>query len=301
MNYQFYIVEDDPSVSRILSKIILGNHLGDVLGISAEGEDAQKEILRLRPDIVLVDLLLPKVDGISLVSALKPILPTVPFIMISEVYAKEMVSKAYNNGVEYYINKPINVIEVLNVINRIDEKLKMQKVISSFQTAFANMSAYEETDKHIKDLDALPYQNLKDIYSHLGILSDVGTKDLSAIVSFILGQEDGVRRKILDFRMSDLYVYVSNKYERERGEFVNDKTIEQRIRRTIADALTHIAEIGLEDYDHIYFERYSTVLFDYREVKKEMSRIKGLTSEKGRINIKKFIAGLILEVTRQSI
>jgi two-component system response regulator YcbB len=298
MNYNFYIVEDDPSVQRILSKIITGHNLGDIAGSSLNGEDALTDIGKLKPDIVLVDLLLPKIDGITLVSQLKPRFLNTPFIMISEVYAKEMVSKAYDCGVEYYINKPINVNEVLNVIKRVDEKLKMQKVINSFQSAFASMNALEQNPLTPVEMNAQNLQALRDIYSHLGILSEVGTKDLTAIVEFILGQDDGVRRKILDYRLTDLYAYVSNKYEREKGEFVNEKTIEQRIRRALNAALTHIAELGLEDYSHIYFERYSDIFFDFREIRKEMSFVKGKEQEKGRINIKKFIAGLILEVNR---
>ncbi len=300
MNYRFYIVDDDPSIGRILSKIILNSELGEIIGTSENGEDALSDIKVTRPDIVLVDLLLPKIDGISLVAQLKSVMPQTPFIMISEVYAKDMVSKAYDNGVEFYINKPLNVIEVLNVIKRVDEKLKMQRVISSFQSAFASMNALDKENNRPLAMSSPLLQELRDIYSQLGILSEAGTKDLTAIVEFVLGQDDSARSKLLDFRLSDLYQYVSSKYEREKGEFVNEKTIEQRIRRVITEALTHLAELGIEDYDNLAFERFANLLFDFKEIRKEMAYIKNQASEKGRINIKKFIAGLILEVHRQT-
>jgi two-component system response regulator YcbB len=300
MNYNFYIVDDDPSIGRILSKIIQNNELGEIIGSSENGEDAIREIRLVKPDIVLVDLLLPKIDGISLVGQLKATMPQTPFIMISEVYAKDMVSKAYDSGVEFYINKPINVIEVINVIKRVDEKLKMQRVISSFQSAFASMNALEQEHRRPSPLSTSLLQEVRNIYSELGILSEGGTKELTAIVEFVLGQDDKARSKLLDFRLSDLYQYVSSKYERENGEFVNERTIEQRIRRVITEALTHLAELGIEDYNNITFERFANLLFDFKEIRKEMSFIKGQTKEKGRINIKKFITGLILEVHRQT-
>jgi len=283
MNYNFYIVDDDPSIGRILSKIIQSNDLGEVIGSSENGEDALHEIRKLKPDIVLVDLLLPKIDGINLVSQLKASMLQTPFIMISEVYAKDMVSKAYDHGVEFYINKPINVIEVMNVIKRVDEKLKMQRVISSFQSAFATMNAFDKENSRPSPMPSSLLQEMRNIYSELGILSEGGTKELTAIVEFVIGQDDKARSKLLDFRLSDLYQYVSNKYERENGEFVNEKTIEQRIRRVITEALTHVAELGLEDYNNLTFERFANLLFDFKEIRKEMSYIKGQTKEKGQI------------------
>ncbi|MBF4693634.1 response regulator [Fusibacter ferrireducens] len=299
MNYNFYLIDDDISVISILSKIIVNQNLGDVVGKDTTGENAVDEIVKLKPDIVIVDLLLPKIDGITLVSQLKPKFKDLPFIMISEVHAKDMVSKAYNSGIEFYINKPINVIEVINVVKRIDEKLKMKKVIDSFQSAFKSMQSLNEDQvMEISKIDRDPLSSAKEILSHLGVISDSGTKDILHIVEFILGFDDGIRKKVLDYRLSELYTYVSDKYEREKGEIVNEKTIEQRIRRTIGQALETIAEIGLDDYENMYFDRYANTLFEFREVRKEMEYLKRRSKEPGKINIKKFIAGLIIEMNK---
>lgn len=299
MNYNFYLIDDDISVISILSKIIVNQKLGDVVGKDTTGEKAVQEIKRLKPDIVIVDLLLPKIDGITLVTQLKPDFKELPFIMISEVHAKDMVSKAYNSGIEFYINKPINVIEVINVVKRIDEKLKMKKVIDSFQSAFKNMQSLNgDQESTIVNNAQDPLSSAKEILSHLGVISDAGTKDILHIIEFILGLDDGIRKKVLDYRLTELYTYVSDKYEREKGEIVNEKTIEQRIRRTIGQALETVAEIGLDDYENIYFDRYASTLFEFREVRKEMEYLKQRSKDPGKINIKKFIAGLIIEMNK---
>ena len=67
MNTNFYIIEDDRVVQNILKKIILKNNLGDIIGICDNGIQAIEDIKRLKPDIVLVDLLLPKIDGIKII------------------------------------------------------------------------------------------------------------------------------------------------------------------------------------------------------------------------------------------
>ncbi len=297
MNYNFFLVDDDVSVISILSKIILNNNLGDVIGKATDGDKAIEEITRLKPDIVLVDLLLPKKDGITVVAMIKAIYPDIPFIMISEVYSKDMVSKAYNSGIELFINKPINVIEVVNVIKRVDEKIKMKKVIDSFQTAFQSMTSLNGDapplgGKQVNTrLDAA-----RQIFNQLGILTEAGTKDISYMLEFVFEQYELNKCNVFDHRLGDLYDYVSNKYEKERGESVSDKTIEQRVRRAIGQALEQIAELGLHDYEHHIFEKFAATLFDLKEVRKEMDYIKKNSKMRGKISIKKFIFGLIEEI-----
>ncbi len=292
MNYNFYLIDDDKSVISILSKIIVSQNLGDVVGQSYEGLEIIQDIKRLNPDIVIVDLLLPHTDGISIVKKMKALNPQLPLVMISEVHAKEMVSKAYDAGVEFYINKPINVIEVVNVIERIDETLRLKQVVSSFQTAFQSMKALD-------DLSAIesPFQSSveksKQILSELGIMSESGAKDILNVISF-LDENDHIH--LLDMKLSDLYHFLSIKYEKEQGEIINEKTIEQRIRRSIAQAFDTLCQLGLENYGNIYFERYGTTLFDFKEVRREMNYIKTGVGKRGKINIRKFIMGLLNEI-----
>jgi Response regulator containing CheY-like receiver domain and AraC-type DNA-binding domain len=61
------IVDDDSSVIDILKIIIEEKNLGTVCGSSQSPEDALEDIVYLKPDIVIVDLLMPKIDGISFV------------------------------------------------------------------------------------------------------------------------------------------------------------------------------------------------------------------------------------------
>lgn len=296
MNYNFFLVDDDVSVISILSKIILNNNLGDVIGKATDGDFAVEEIIRLKPDIVLVDLLLPKKDGITVVAMIKAIYPDIPFIMISEVYSKDMVSKAYDCGIELFINKPINVIEVVNVIKRVDEKIKMKKVIDSFQTAFQNMTTLSSDTPTVGKQVNTRLDAARQIFNQLGILSEAGTKDISYMLEFVFEQNELNKCNIFDHKLSDLYDYVSNKYEKERGESVSDKTIEQRVRRAIGQALENIAELGLHDYEHHLFEKFAATLFDLKEVRKEMDYIKKSAKVRGKISIKKFVFGLIEEI-----
>lgn len=122
MNLNFYIIDDDKGIRGILKNIISRYALGYVIGEADNGMDAIKELKALNPDIILVDLLLPDMDGISIVEAVKEANVNATFIMISGVYSNEIVSKAYTKGIEFYINKPINVVEPISAINKVIEK-----------------------------------------------------------------------------------------------------------------------------------------------------------------------------------
>lgn len=132
---RIYIVEDDTSVIGILEDIVEGNELGVVCGDSG-GEPANLgQILALDPDLVLVDLLMPQKDGIQVVRELKEQGCRAKFIMISQVSNKEMVAKAYLAGVDFFINKPINLIEVRQVILNVRRQLEMSGTSTPFRAS----------------------------------------------------------------------------------------------------------------------------------------------------------------------
>lgn len=132
---RIYIVEDDISVISILEDIVESNDLGTVCGDSGSGLDLDK-ILALAPDLVLVDLLMPGKDGIQVVRELKERGCLAKFIMISQVSSKEMVAKAYLAGVDFFINKPINLIEVRQVIRNIRQQMENERDLNTIQSVF---------------------------------------------------------------------------------------------------------------------------------------------------------------------
>lgn len=53
--------------------------------------------------------------------------------MVSQVESKELIAEAYSLGVEYYIIKPINRIEVLTVVRKVIERIRLEKSIKTFK------------------------------------------------------------------------------------------------------------------------------------------------------------------------
>jgi two-component system response regulator YcbB len=62
-----YIIDDDINIIRVLENIIEEAELGDVIGSNTNSKDALSEIKKLKPNIVLIDLLMPELDGINFI------------------------------------------------------------------------------------------------------------------------------------------------------------------------------------------------------------------------------------------
>ncbi|RKD34343.1 response regulator [Thermohalobacter berrensis] len=271
---KFYIVEDDMSIVKIIENIIEDYNLGEVLGYSLNGNDGVDEILSKRPDIVLVDLLMPDKDGIELVKDVRKSLEDIKFIMISQVSSKDLIGKAYNHGIEFFISKPINIIEVVNVVKNVSDKLKMEKTLNNIKATFENLDLNKRQFKGTNKL-----QNIRLVLSKIGIIGEKGAQDILDICKYLIDEKENS----LNYKINEICNMLSS----------NPKAMEQRIRRAINKALVNLANLGIEDYMNDNFVRFSNSLFNFEDVKSEMDYIRGKKSTGGKISVKKFIDGLM--------
>lgn len=272
---KIYIVEDDANIIKILEMIIEDKNLGDIIGMADNGISALEEIERLIPDIVLVDLLMPGKDGINLVREVKPIHPHIQYIMISQVSSKDMISKAYQSGIEYYISKPIDAIEVQSVIKNVIEKIIMNNKLSQIQSMFSGESKETKTQgSNINSMDGI-----KRVMQRIGIMGESGSHDIINISKYLID----TNQNMSNFTVKELCSHFSD----------NPKTLEQKIRRTATVGMINIANIGIEDYMNEIFTEYSNGLYNFEQVKMEMDFIRGKSKKRGKINIRKFIDGIV--------
>ncbi len=272
---RIYIVEDDSNIIRILERIIMDKGLGDVIGRADNGISALGEIEVLKPDIVLVDLLMPGKDGISLVREAKTIHPDIQYIMISQVSSKDMISKAYQSGVEYYISKPIDAIEVQTVINKVKEKIDMNQKLAQIQSLFSN--EFENPKREQTSIDNIA--GVKRVMQRIGIIGESGSQDIIDVAKYLID----TNQTMANFTVKELCSQFTD----------NPKTMEQRIRRTATIGMINLANIGIEDYMNEIFTEYSNGLYNFEQLKIEMDFIRGKSKKRGKVNIKKFIDGIV--------
>jgi len=282
MNTQFFIVDDDINIVRMLSNIIENNDLGIILGHSSCGKDALDKISILNPDIVLIDLLLPELDGLEIVSKIKVLNPKISFIMISDVTSTDMISRGYNNGIEFFINKPINVIEVVSIIKKSIEKIELLNALNSMKKVLSSIDLISSNTSKLRKEDFKG--DITKVFSEIGIIGENGSEDLIMIINELAIERITKDNYDYNYNVSDLYTKIYKKYEVSNSS-VSIKAIEQRIRRIIQSALENIAFLGIEDFSHFKFEKYSSTLFDFKEVKAEMDYLRNKSKYKGKINM----------------
>lgn len=123
------LIVDDNELSRDMLMESLQNEADiDIAATASDGMDAALKIEELRPDIVLVDLVMPRLDGIGLVKKIKDEMENEApsFIMISSVSDEIAIKRAFSNGISYYIIKPYNTEELVALIKELGNSVKQE-------------------------------------------------------------------------------------------------------------------------------------------------------------------------------
>jgi len=282
------IIDDDVNIVQMLKTIIVKNKLGKVVADLNSGKHAIEEILFYNPDIVLIDYLLPHKDGVQIVKGILEKGYSGKIIMISQVEDEPMISNAYNTGVLFFIKKPINSIEVINVIKNISHNIELEKSMSIIKDLLGNVG---QTNPIIQINTT---QKIESIFSDIGIIGDLGTSDLIKLIEIVIDYKKADYSS--QYVLQELYDEIANEETITKSTNISPNAIEQRIRRAIQKALSNIAEMGLDDYYNAKFTEYSTLLFDFKQVKQEMNYIENRSKYRGKINIRKFIEGIISKI-----
>lgn len=278
---RIYIVEDDISIISILEDIIETHNLGEICG-DCGGEVANiSDILRCKPDVVLVDFFMPVMDGVEVVNEIRKLNSSIKFIMISQVSSKELIGKAYTAGINFFIQKPINLIEVKTVLGNLKTQIENERTLANIRKMFVTGTPLPQAEPAVEDEYS---KKIRMILSHIGMSGEKGCGDIISICEYLHHNNIPVSQ----ISVSQMCEAVSP----------SPKNMEQRVRRAIAAGMNNIAHMGIEDFMNETFMRYSSTLFSFEDVRSEMDHIRGKSPYSGKISIKKFIDGLMLEADR---
>ena len=293
---RFMIVDDDKAVRCMLQDIIEDYNLGEVVDLLDTAIDIDNDCLLLKKiDILIIDMLMPVRDGMQTVKAIKQNFDG-KIIMLSQVEDKEMVGNAYSLGVDYYITKPINRNEVIGVIKAVSEHTCLKNFVNNIKNDLHMVLPPEQKNSKVLDNNSFAIiEHGNAILRDLGIDGESGSQDMLMILRW-LGKN--INNKIDDFPpLKTIFTQlVSEKGSKEISK--ETKAIEQRLRRTIFQALMNIASMGIVDCSNPKFDDYASRYFDLAEVYVLMRKLenneKPLISHV-HINSKKFIRTLYIE------
>jgi len=116
MSIKVVIAEDQEMISKSLSIVL--NMSGDieVAGIAVNGAEAIEHAQRLRPDLILMDIQMPVMDGVEAARRIKQTHSDVKIIMLTTFQDTELVSDALHAGAEGYILKAIDPADLASAI-----------------------------------------------------------------------------------------------------------------------------------------------------------------------------------------
>ncbi len=287
MDKTFLIIDSDPVVCNMLKQLIHNNNLGRVVCILHSGESAAGEVLFYQPDVVLLDMTLPVMDGITIVHQLNSSNFTGKCVMLSQVSDRQMIAHAYESGILFFLNKPIHAVEVVSILRSAIELVHLKRTMNTIRNTVLSMPNESET------LQSMSIETqLNTIFRDLGLIGTAGIEDIQAVLLKIIAHR---RESPAPYQLKQIYRTVC--LSRGKDTDAAQRALEQRIRRTIQKSLSTIAQIGCADYYDSVFTEYAALLFDFRQVQQEMKHIRSPHEEQGKINTKKFMEGILSRIT----
>lgn len=276
---KFYIVDDDPSIPMILQQILEQDPQNDVVGTATDAKMALADLMLTNVDIVLIDLLMPVISGTELVKKLKTAKPNLRFIMISQVRDSDLRAEAYQAGIEFFIDKPINIVEVKTVIQKVVQNIQMTAKLSNIQTLVDGgiVNSEPAVNQHAEQKE-----KILAILRYLGITSESGSSDILSVCQLMI--DKNLSFKAIDFNQE----YAIDDHEK--------KILFQRIRRAVKAGLTNLVSLYIDNMGDEILVEYANALYEYKNVRAEMAYHQGKRESGGKVSLQHFFDGLTHEI-----
>lgn len=117
MKKTIMVVDDNPDIITIVKTILEGK--GYQVLSAASGAQLLNLLESTKPDLIILDIMMPEMDGLEVLSRLKALTETasIPVILLTAKVQYEDVLGGYKLGADYYITKPFTSTQLVNGIN----------------------------------------------------------------------------------------------------------------------------------------------------------------------------------------
>jgi DNA-binding NarL/FixJ family response regulator len=114
-----FVVEDQPQILKNQLKLLEGSHELTIVGTALSGESALPEVRRLKPNVLLLDLGLPRMSGIDVTREVKATMPEVEILIFTIFDEEEKVLEAVKAGASGYLLKGTPADKMIEAIKEV--------------------------------------------------------------------------------------------------------------------------------------------------------------------------------------
>jgi len=110
------LIADDSTFMRLMIRKILTKHGFSVIGEAKDGEEVVQQYAKLRPNLVTMDIVMPKLNGIEAVKKIVQFDPDAKIVMVTALGQEQLVIEAIKSGAKEFVIKPFNEAQVVNAV-----------------------------------------------------------------------------------------------------------------------------------------------------------------------------------------
>ncbi|MDO4294888.1 MAG: response regulator [bacterium] len=141
--YRIMLVDDEEEVRKGIIRKIDWESLGfQVVGDAENGEEALEKIEQLEPEVVMTDIRMPYMDGLTLCSRIRQKYPSIKLLIFSGFDDFDYAQQAIKLNVTEYILKPVNGEELTEILNRVrenlDEEIAQRRNVNLLRESYRN-------------------------------------------------------------------------------------------------------------------------------------------------------------------
>ncbi|BBB65123.1 response regulator [Undibacterium sp. YM2] len=114
---------DDNDVTREVLRVILRSEGYHVVGEATDGGSGLELALKLKPDLILLDIVMPKISGTEILPRIRELLPDARVLMVTANKDQETITEVVKTGIHGYILKPFNAQKIIGTVEAVVAKI----------------------------------------------------------------------------------------------------------------------------------------------------------------------------------
>ena len=169
------VVDDEPFNRQCLKDPL--EIVGHTITEAVDGIDALEKVAAEKPDLILLDVMMPRLDGMEVCKRLKadPATAMIPIIMVTALSEREYRIKAIESGATDYLTKPLDLHEV---VLRVGNALRVNQAYAKLQKSYEELGQLKQLQENLMDTIVHDMRSpINVLYGYLGLLSAGLPKD----------------------------------------------------------------------------------------------------------------------------